>query len=131
MWKYYVILWNIIEIWRNLFLTEYILKCNLLLWCNAEFSASLLQSSVLQTWSFRNQAQETFPIIFAVENLIFYGNHMETFCQDSLVNRKFKRAEFILNKNICNIVNVLLSLLDQFNVSSLNKSMATLYFRVS
>ncbi len=31
---------------NNCFLFEYILKCNLFLWCNAEFSASLLQSSV-------------------------------------------------------------------------------------
>ncbi len=30
----------------NCFLLEYILKCNLFLWCKAEFSASLLQSSV-------------------------------------------------------------------------------------
>ncbi len=32
---------------------EYVLKCNLFLWCKAKFSASLLQSSVSQ-WSFRN-----------------------------------------------------------------------------
>ncbi len=30
---------------RSPFLFKYILKCNLLLWCKAEFSASLLQSS--------------------------------------------------------------------------------------
>ncbi len=34
-------------LWKNkCFLCEYTLKCNLLLWCKAEFSASLLQSSV-------------------------------------------------------------------------------------
>ncbi len=39
-----VILWNIITIWNNFFLFEFILKCNLFLWCKTEFSASLLQS---------------------------------------------------------------------------------------
>ncbi len=31
---------------KQLFLFEYILKCNLFLWCKAEFSASLLQSTM-------------------------------------------------------------------------------------
>ncbi len=36
-----VILWNIITIWNNGFLLFfYILKCNLFLWCKAEFSAA-------------------------------------------------------------------------------------------
>ncbi len=42
----YVILWNIITISNNCFLSEYLLKCNLFLWCADVFSASLLQSSV-------------------------------------------------------------------------------------
>ncbi len=41
-----VILWNIITILNNSFLFWYILKCNLFIWCKAEFSALLLQSSV-------------------------------------------------------------------------------------
>ncbi len=41
-----IILWNIIEMKNNSFLFEYILNCNLFLWCKDEFSASLLQASV-------------------------------------------------------------------------------------
>ncbi len=41
-----LVVWNIIIIYKNSFLFEYILKCNLFLWCKAEFSASFLQSSV-------------------------------------------------------------------------------------
>ncbi len=41
-----VILLNILTISKNCFLFEYIVKCNLFLWWKAEFSASLLQSSV-------------------------------------------------------------------------------------
>ncbi len=39
-------MWNIFTSYNNSFLFEYILKCNLFLWCAAVFSASLLQSSV-------------------------------------------------------------------------------------
>ncbi len=38
-------LWNIIQIKKKI-LFEYILKCNLFMWYKAEFSASLLQSSL-------------------------------------------------------------------------------------
>ncbi len=41
-----VILWNPIEISNIGFLFYYTLKYNLFLWCSAEFSASLLMSSV-------------------------------------------------------------------------------------
>ncbi len=58
---------------KNSFLFEYHLKFNLFLWCKAEFSASLLQSSVshdpseisLICWF---AAQETFLIINSGEN---------------------------------------------------------------
>ncbi len=41
-----VMLWSIIiTIWNNCFLIEYTVKGHLFLWCAAEFSASLLQSS--------------------------------------------------------------------------------------
>ncbi len=61
--------WNIITSSNNCFPFEYILKCNLFLWCKA----SLLQSSVsydpseiiLICWF---TAQETFLIIINVEN---------------------------------------------------------------
>ncbi len=41
-----VIMWNNITIQNKCSLFQYILKCNLFIWCKAEFSASLLQSSV-------------------------------------------------------------------------------------
>ncbi len=41
-----VTLWNSFTIQNIYFLLECVLKCNLILWCKAEFSASLLQSSV-------------------------------------------------------------------------------------
>ncbi len=40
------VLWNNITILNNHFQYELFLKCNLFMWCKAEFSASLLQSSV-------------------------------------------------------------------------------------
>ncbi len=78
-------LWNIITIWNYCFLLEYIVKCNLFLWCKAEFSASLLQYSVshdpseisLICW-----IAERFLIIIHVENsyaaIYFCGNHDNT-----------------------------------------------------
>ncbi len=47
-----VICENIITIWNNCFLFEYMLKYNLFLWWKSEFSASLLQSSemILKWW---------------------------------------------------------------------------------
>ncbi len=41
-----VILWNIITIKNKKIIFEYVLKCKLFLWCKAEFSASLLHSSM-------------------------------------------------------------------------------------
>ncbi len=66
-------MWNIITILKNRFLFECILKCNLFLWCKAEFSASSLQSSVLRDSAeiiptCRFAAQETFIIFINVEN---------------------------------------------------------------
>ncbi len=40
-------IWNIITIWNNCFLSEYILKYNLFLWYKAEFSASFNMNVVL------------------------------------------------------------------------------------
>ncbi len=60
LWKYLV----------NLFLIEYILKCNLLLWFKAELSASLLQSSVLQTWSFRNHLKKQFLLFLLLKTVL-------------------------------------------------------------
>ncbi len=63
-----VILWNIITIQNNCFLFVYIVKCHFFLWCKAEFSASLLQSSVSHDPSeiiliYWFAGQETFLII--------------------------------------------------------------------
>ncbi len=67
------------------FLTDfyfYMLKCSLLLWCKAEFSASLFQSSVSHDpseiiWICRFAAQETFLIIISVENIYFFHDSKE------------------------------------------------------
>ncbi len=65
------------------FLTAfYFLKCSLLLWCKAEFSASLFQSSVSHDpseiiWICRFAAQETFLIIISVENIYFFHDSKE------------------------------------------------------
>ncbi len=63
---------NIIRIWKNWFLFEYIEK-KIFLWCAAVFSASLLQSSVSHDPSeiiliYWFTAQETVLIIINVEN---------------------------------------------------------------
>ncbi len=66
-----VILWNIITISKKCFLFEYILKCDLFLWCKAEFSASLPQSLVSHDpveitvicWF---TAQETFVLLYFI-----------------------------------------------------------------
>ncbi len=66
-----VMFWNIITIENICFLFEYILKCNLFMRCIAEFSASLLQSSVsrdpseiiLICWF---GAQQTFIVIISI-----------------------------------------------------------------
>ncbi len=94
-----VILWNIFfTIYQNCFLFDYILKCNLFLWCKAEFSASLLQASVSHDPSeiiqiFWFAAQETFSssIIINVEN---------SFVKNKLMNIKFKRPAFIWNRKL-------------------------------
>ncbi len=78
----------------TVFCCKIYLKCNLFLWCAAEFSASLLQSSVshdpseiiLICWF---AAQETFLII------IINVKKYRCIFQDSLMNRKFKRTAFI------------------------------------
>ncbi len=66
---------------NNWFLCDFMLQCNLFLWCKAEFSALLLQSSVSHDPSeiiliCRFTAQETFLIIINVVLL----NFLEIFC---------------------------------------------------
>ncbi len=76
-------MWQIITIKNGCFLCEYLFNCNWLLWSKAEFSASLLQSSV---WHDPSEiiiicwfaAQETLLIIINVEK------------QHILMNRKVK-----------------------------------------
>ncbi len=38
---------NIINIYKSHFLFKYILKCNLFLWCKAEFSAAIIQQNMV------------------------------------------------------------------------------------
>ncbi len=61
-----------------------------------EFSASLLQSCV--TWSFRNPSNIMIwcSRTFVIMNV---NNVLNIFSQHSLMNRKFKRTEFILEIN--------------------------------
>ncbi len=49
-----VILWNIITIICNIFISvnKYILKCNLFLWCTAEFTAAITPV-FSATWFFK------------------------------------------------------------------------------
>ncbi len=61
---------------KNAFYLNIFFICNLYMWCKAEFSASLLQSSVSQDPSeiiliYWFAAQETFLIIINVENCFF------------------------------------------------------------
>ncbi len=102
-------LWNISTISNNCFLCEHMLKCNLFLWCKAEFSASLLQFSVshdpseiiLICWF---AAQETFLIIINFENscaaTYFLWKLWHFIFQDSSMNRNFKTSAFIWNRNL-------------------------------
>ncbi len=67
----YILLHNL----KVTFPIEYILKCNLFLWCKSEFSAQLLQSSVSHDPSEITvicwfAAQETFLIIINVKKLV-------------------------------------------------------------
>ncbi len=105
---------------NNWFLCDYMLQCNLFLWCKAEFSALLLQSSVSHDPSeiiliCRFTAQETFLIIINVVLL----NFLEIFCNiihgftvtsdqfiASLVNKSinfFKKKHLKLTKKWRNI----------------------------
>ncbi len=75
IWSIYSKNSNIVKMYSNLtfFKSEYTLKCSLFLWCSAEFSASLLQSSVSHDHSeiiliYWFAAQETFLRVISVEN---------------------------------------------------------------
>ncbi len=50
-----VILWNITSIWNKCFLLEYIVKCNLFMWCAAVIF-SIITPVFSVTWSFRNHS---------------------------------------------------------------------------
>ncbi len=107
-----VILWNIITISNNCFLFEYIVKCNLFLWCKAEFSASLLQSSVILIlqksfwYADLMLKKHSLSMLKTIGLLhIFVVN---------LINRKFKRTAFILNEIFYNIINVFMVTSDKF-----------------
>ncbi len=91
-----VILWNIFEV----FLFEYILKCNLFLWCKAEFSASLLQPSA---------SHDPSEIILLPIFLV--------------MNRMFKQLHLFDSNIICNIM----VSFDLLNASFLNISIIKKY----
>ncbi len=63
-----VILWHFITISNNCFLFYFILKCNVILWCKAQFSAAITPVFSV-TWYFRNHsnmligARQSFLII--------------------------------------------------------------------
>ncbi len=99
-----VILWNIITMYNKCFLCEYIVKCNLFLWCKAEFSS--LQCHMI----FRNHSN---MLICCSKNISLYYQCWKQLCcfvflwkmiyfifQHSLMNRKYKRTAFIWNSNI-------------------------------
>ncbi len=75
-----------------------ILTCNLFLWCNAEFSASLSSVShdpseiILICWF---AVQETFFLL-----LLSIFKQLSIFFQDYLMNRKIQRSAFIWNKKL-------------------------------
>ncbi len=74
------------------------LKCNLFLWRKAEFSASLLQSSV------SHDTSEIILIcwfIISVETVVLLHIFWDLwyFFQDFLINQKLKRTVFIQNRN--------------------------------
>ncbi len=114
---------------NNCFLFEYILKCNLFLWFKAEFSASLLQSSVSHDPSeiiliYWFASQETFIIIISVNNSYAVSNfhrNFDNFFLESIIYRKSIRAAFIWNRIFCNIINLSTVTFDQVNASLLNK----------
>ncbi len=93
---------NIVKYYYNLnncFLYEYIVKCNLFLWCKAEFSASLLQSSVSHDPSeiillLLKKHLFLLSMLKTVVLLIFLFIYLETqmlihFPQDVLMNSNF------------------------------------------
>ncbi len=96
-----VIFWNSITISNKCILSEYIFKCNIFLWCSAEFSATLLESSVSHDPSeiillCRSAAQDTFI---------------------SIINVEYSRAASYFSRK-----HVFTATLDPFNASLLNKS---------
>ncbi len=114
--KYYE---TLLQSKTNVFFFNLFVKYNLFLWCKAEFSASLLQSSVshdpseiiLICWF---AAQETFLIINNAENSCAASYSCGN--RDTIYFSKFKRTAF------CNIINDFTVTYDQFNASLINKS---------
>jgi len=84
-------------------LCEYILKCNLFLWCAAVFSASLLQSSashdLQKSVLYADLLLKKHLLLLSMLKIvvllqIFCGNH-NTFFQHSFINREFKRTALL------------------------------------
>ncbi len=119
-----VILWNNIPIEKKCFLFEYF-KCNLFLWCKAEFSASLLSVSL----SFRIHSM----LICSSRNVYYYYYYYQCWKQSQkpiyfslgFFDEQKVQKNSIFYKPFCNTVNVTC---DQFNfqfvinASLLNKS---------
>ncbi len=107
---------------------QYILWCNLFLWCKTEFAAPLLQSFVshdsseiiLICWF---DAQHTFLLLSMLKIVVLLNIFVETmmgFFSEFLMARKFQHL-FDIDK--CLSVTVTL---DQFNVSLLKKIKITI-----
>ncbi len=80
----------------------YILKCNSFLWCKAEFSASLLQSSVSHDPSeiilMCLFGAQYFLLLSVLNKVVLLNIFVEItihYFQDSLMNSKFREAGFI------------------------------------
>ncbi len=124
-----LILWN--TIYNSWFLFECIVKCNLFLWCKAEFSASLLQSSVSHDPS-NMLLKKHFRLLSMLKTVVLLHIFVETlmhFCQD------YSWSEY--ENEVCNCENIFFEInplstvtFDQFNTSLLKVfiSKTTIYY---
>ncbi len=103
------------------FVCEYIIKCNLFLWCKADFSESLFQSSeiILICWF---AFQETFLIIINVENCFLLHNifALETMMHAFMILwwiESLKEQHLFEIEIFYNIINIFAVSSGQFNAS--------------
>ncbi len=93
-----LILWNIIANWNNNFLFYSMLKCNLFLWSKAEFSASLLQSSLSRDpTEINNQCWKQLSCLMS-------SGPMWSFFHYSLINKKVTKKCLFKLEMLCYII---------------------------